>query len=210
MASDSHTKDHGADGHDPAQAGGAGGAGGGSNKRRMEMPTFGTLWRIRLQVPHIGGHQVIPGREVTVSQLLIGFMVFMFVAWASGLLLSGPMRVMAALIAGGLAGMFVAKVDSGGRSVWRELQRMAAFSGKCRLYQGAARIGPEGSKKRKKRLQAMLAAEDAKVEPKQGVAGVVFEGVRDIANDLWDVYGPRKRGRPAGPGSEGPEDRREG
>lgn len=166
-----------------------------TQKRRIDMPTFGPLWQIRFQVPHIGGHQIIPGREITLSQLLIGFFTLMSVGWLSGIFFSGPIRVMIAVVAAGAAAMFVAKVDSGGRSVWRELQRLIAFSGKCKLYHGAAAIGPNGSKNRKKRLVALLEEDNAGLERKQGFFGVIFQGLAEIYSDLMDVYGPKKRRR---------------
>lgn len=164
-----------------------------SQKRRIDMPTFGPLWGIRYQIPHIGGHQIIPGREITLSQLLIGFFALVIVGWFSGLFFSGPIRVLLAVVAAGGAGMFVARVDSGGRSVWRVLRRLIAFGAKCKLYHGAAAIGPNGSKNRKKRLVALLEEDNAALERQQGFFGVVFEGLSEIYSDLMDVYGPKKR-----------------
>lgn len=159
-----------------------------NDKRRMDMPTFGPLWRVRMQVPHIGGHQLV--REVTVSQLLIGFLVMMFVGWLSGLVMSGPMRLLPVLIAGGGAGMLVGKMDSGGRSVWKTIYRAVAFGFKCRLYHGVA---PVGRSKRKKRLLALVAITQGRVVREPGAAEIVYAGLREIGRGLLEAYDPRSR-----------------
>ena len=164
------------------------------DKRRMDMPTFGPLWRVRLQVPHIGGHQLV--REVTISQLLAGFLALVVVGWLSGFVLSGAMRLLPALVAGGGAAMLVGKVDSGGRSVWRELYRMAAYPFTCRLYHGVAPVGAGGTKKRKKHLLALIAAEQRQVTRDPSVPEIVYAGLRQICRELWETYGPRPRPRP--------------
>ena len=168
-----------------------------TKKRRIDMPTFGPLWRIRFSIPHIGGHQIIPGREFTLSQLIIGFVTLMGVGWISGFIFSGPVRLMLAVIAAGLMVMFVARVDSGGRSVWRELQRLTAFSGKCKLHHGAARLD-FAHRKRRKRVVAMLEAEKSELDRQQGFFAIVFAGLAEIYSDFMDVYGPRKRRRHGG------------